>query len=103
MISVSVSVTNLWPCAVELALQLEIVFDDAVVDHDDAPGAVAVRVGVLFRGPAMRGPARVANAEGAVERMLAQNLFQIRELARRAPQTQACALPGLPTAMPAES
>ena len=29
--------------------QLQIVFDDAVVNHDDAPGAVAVRVRVSLR------------------------------------------------------
>ena len=68
----------------EFALQIEIVLDDAVVDDDDAAGAVAMGMGILFRGAAMRGPAGVADAEGAVERMLAQNLFQVGELARRA-------------------
>ena len=86
----------------ELALQVEIIFDNAVVNYDDAAGAVAVRMRVLFSGPAVRGPARVADAERAVERMLAKNLFQIRELARRAPQVEFVA-PGWPTAMPAES
>ena len=52
----------------EFALQVEIVFDDAVVDHDDAAGAVAMRMGILFGGAAVRGPAGVADAEGAVER-----------------------------------
>ena len=70
----------------ELALQLEIIFDNAVMDDDDAAGAVAVRVRVLFGRAAVRGPARVADAEGAVERVLAQNLFQIPQLACRAPQ-----------------
>jgi hypothetical protein len=86
----------------ELALQVEIVFDDAVVDNDDAAGAVAMRVGVLFRGPAVRGPAGVADAEGAVERMLAQHFFQVGR-ACRARRTSSVELPGLPTAMPAES
>ena len=65
----------------EFALQLEIIFDNAVVDDDDAAGAVAMGMGVLFGGAAVRGPAGVADAEGAVERMLAQNLFKVGELA----------------------
>ena len=40
----------------------EVVLDDAVVDDDDAAGAVAVRVRVLFGRPAVRRPARVAEA-----------------------------------------
>ena len=49
-------------------LELEIVLDDAVVDDDEGAGAVAVGVGILFRGPAVGGPAGVADAVGAVER-----------------------------------
>ena len=71
-ISVSVSVTNLWPFGGELALQLEIVLDDAVVHDDDAAVAVAMRMRVLRRGPAVRRPARVADAELAVERIAAR-------------------------------
>ena len=70
--SVSVSVTNVWPCALQLALQLEVVLDDAVVDDDDPAGAVAVRVRVLFGRPAVRGPARVAEAVEPVERLAAR-------------------------------
>ena len=62
MTSVSVSVTNLWPSAVVVLAQRQIVFDDAVVDDDDAAGAIAVGVGVFFGRTAMRGPARVADA-----------------------------------------
>jgi hypothetical protein len=46
----------------EFALELEVVFDDAVVDDDDAAGAVAVGVGVFFGGAAVGGPAGVADA-----------------------------------------
>ena len=67
----------------EFALQVEVVFDDAVVDDDDAAGAVAMGMGVLFGGPAVRGPAGVADAEGAVEGMLA-----------RAPLRGCASLPG---------
>ena len=72
----------------QLALQLEIVFDDAVVDDDDAAGAVAVGMGVLFGWAAVRGPARVADAEGAVERMVAQDVFEISQLAGGAPKLE---------------
>ena len=72
----------------QLPLQLEIVFDDAVVHHDDAPGAVAVRMCVLFRGPAVRCPARVSNAEGAVQWVFAQHFFQVRQLAWGAPHLE---------------
>ena len=65
----SVSVTNLWPCALQLLLQIEIVLDDAVVDDDDLAGAVAVRMGVLLGRPAVRRPARVADAVVAGDRI----------------------------------
>ena len=64
----SVSVTKLWPCALQLLLEIQVVLDDAVVDDDDLAGAVAVRMGVLFGRPAVRGPARVADAVVAGER-----------------------------------
>ncbi len=72
----------------QLVLQLEIVLHNAVVDHHNPPRAVAVRVGILFRRPSVRGPARVADAEGAIHRMLAQNLFQVAQLARSAPHLE---------------
>ena len=65
----------------EFALQIEVVLDDAVVDDDDAAGAVAMRMGVLFSGAAVGGPAGVADAEGAVEGMFAQDFFQVVQLA----------------------
>jgi len=69
----------------ELALELEIIFDDAVVDDDDAPGAVAMGVGIFFRGAAVRGPAGVPDAEGALDGVLEKNLFEIAQLAGSAP------------------
>ena len=65
----------------EFALEVEVIFDDAVVDDDDAAGAVAMGVGVFFGGAAMGGPAGVADAEGAVERMFAKDFFEIAEFA----------------------
>ena len=51
------------------------------MDHHDASGAVAVRVGVFFSGTAMRRPAGVADAIGAIERLEADDFFQIAQLA----------------------
>src|ERR1017187_5626789 len=65
----------------EFAFQGKIIFDDAVVDYHDAASAVAVGMGVFFSGAAMGGPAGVADAEGAIEGMLAQDLFKVGELA----------------------
>ena len=85
----------------EFALEVEVVFDDAVVDDDDAAGAVAMGVGVLFGGAAVGGPAGVADAEGAVEGCSARTSSRLRSLpgARRSCRGRV----GLPTAMPAES
>jgi hypothetical protein len=53
----------------QLVLQIEVVLDDAVVHDDDLPGAVLVRMRVLFRRPAVRGPAGVADAINPFEGM----------------------------------
>ena len=85
----------------QLVLQLEVVLDDAVVHDDDAAGAVAVRVRVLLGGPSVRGPARVADAVHAVDRLVAD-----RQLSRLAsfPADRRSAMPsGLTSATPAES
>ncbi len=73
----------------ELALQVEVILHNAVVDDDDAAGAVAMGMGVFFGGASVGGPAGVADAEGALEGMLAQHLFQIAQLARGAAKPQA--------------
>src|ERR1044071_410824 len=65
----------------QAVFQLKIVFDDAVVNDDDAPRAVAVWMRVLFRRTPVRGPARMADAVSAVEWRQADRLFQIAELA----------------------
>ena len=62
-------------------LEREVVLDDAVVHHDEGAGAVAVRVRVLLSGAAVCGPARVADAVGAVQRLVAQHGFQVAQLA----------------------
>ncbi len=92
MTSVSVSVVNLWPSSISLLLERKIVLDDAVVHDDDSSGAVAMRVSVFFRGAAVRGPARVADAVGAIERLEADDFFQIAQLAFSAANLQAIAI-----------
>ena len=74
------------PFELQLLLQIEIVLDDAVVDDDDAPGAVAMRMGVLLGGPPVRRPARVADAVLAVERTRHDRFLETRELAGAAAQ-----------------
>ena len=88
------------PLRLQLVLQLEVVLDDAVVDDDDAAGAVAVRVRVLFGRPAVRGPARVADAVHAVDRFGRGSRSRGWPASRRAPQRDAL---GLTSATPAES
>ena len=67
--------------AAQLFFQGQVVLDDAVVDHDDVALAVAVGVGVLLAGAAVGGPAGVADAVDAVERLQPNRLFQVAELA----------------------
>ena len=78
----------------ELFFQREIVFDDAVMHHHDISGAVPVGMGILFRRTAMGGPARVADAVGAVERLQADRLFEIAQLAFGAAHLQTVAIAG---------
>jgi hypothetical protein len=62
------------------------------VDDDDAASAVAVRVRVLLGGAAVRGPARVADAVGPVERLEPDGLFEVAQLALGAADVEASAL-----------
>ena len=78
----------------QLLLQADIVLDDAVVHDDDLAGAVAMRMSVLFGGTAVRGPASVADAVGAVERLQPDDLFQVAQLAFGAAHLQAFAVAG---------
>ena len=73
------------PELLQLVLQVQVVLDDAVVHDDDLAGAVLVRMGVLLRGPAVRGPARVADAVDSLERLRVDGLLEVHELARAAP------------------
>src|SRR3970282_924476 len=68
------------PFSSELFFQRQVVLDDAVVDDDDVAFAVAVGGGVFFGGAAVGGPAGVADAVDAVERLETDGFFQVAEL-----------------------
>ncbi len=51
--------------------------------EDELAALVVVRVGVLIRHPAMRGPAGVADADAAMHRRLANDPCQLRNAAHR--------------------
>ena len=65
----------------QLSLQRNIVLDNAVVNDDDSSRAIAMRVSVFFGGTAVRRPASMANPVGAIERLKADDLFQVAQLA----------------------
>ncbi len=69
----------------ELSFEGEIIFDDAIMDDDDPAGAVAMGMGVLFGGAAVSGPTSVSDAVGAIQRFIADDVFQIAQLALGAP------------------
>ena len=72
-----------------MALHLEhlsqgaVVLDDAVVHDRDRAGAVGVRMRVAFGRRAVRGPARVRDADRAVDRMAVHHALEHRDLALR--------------------
>ena len=70
-------------------LELQVVFDDAVVHDDECSGAVAVWVGVLFGGAAVGGPAGMADAVGAFDGVSLENGGEVGELAGSAAELQA--------------
>jgi hypothetical protein len=64
--------------------EFEIVFDDAVVHHDNVARAIAVRVSILLGGTSVSGPAGVTNAVSAFDGRLGDGFFQIAKFSRRA-------------------
>ena len=68
--------------------QLQVVFDDAVVNDHDAVLAVMVRMRVFFGRTPVRGPARVPDAEQPAQRLRANDFFQVAQLSRRAADLQ---------------
>ena len=78
----------------EPALERKIIFDNAVMHNHDFPAAVAMRMGILFGGAAMGGPAGVSDTVSAIERLEADDFFEIAQLAFGAPNLQALAVAG---------
>src|SRR5208337_780158 len=73
----------------KLLFERQVVFDDAVVDDDDASGAVAVGVSIFFGGTATRCKEGVADAIGSVEWPQPDGLFEVAQLALGAANLQA--------------
>ena len=71
----------------ELLLHLQVVFDDAVMDHGD--GVHQVGMGVGLGGAAVGGPAGVADAHLARQGLPAQQLVQFDQFAHAAANGQA--------------
>ena len=68
------------PLVSKLMLEHKVIFNDAVMDHDDAAGAVTMRVGIFLRGSAVGSPPRMTDTEGAFKRLVTQHFFQVGEL-----------------------
>src|SRR5262245_43938135 len=67
--------------ALQLAFEFEVIFDDAIVDDDDPPQAIAVRVRVLFGRSSVLGPAAVPQGRLAFQRLVLYRLHQAVQLA----------------------
>ena len=99
--SVSVSDANVDALGHEFQLELGEVFDDAVVDQGQLAAVGQVRVRVLVRGAAVRGPAGVADAG---QRLRQRVLLQLGERLLSLPDFFRDEMdPSETTATPAES
>src|ERR1700719_990240 len=72
---------ELMPFLFEFLLELQVIFDDAIVHNDDFALTVAMRMGIFLCRPAMRGPARVSEAIDPIDGIVADGLFEIRQFA----------------------
>src|SRR5262249_33252354 len=70
------------PLFLQLMLQFEVVLDDHVLYHTDVSAAVAVRMGILFRRPAVGSPAGVADAVVPFEAVVFQQFYQVDQFPR---------------------
>lgn len=66
-------------------LQIEIIFDDAVVNNGDSPFAVAVGMSIVFGGIAVGGPARMTDPAGSLHGFNPKDAFEIRQFAGTSP------------------
>src|SRR5579862_3623381 len=85
---------ELVPFLDQLTLEHNVVFDDAVVHHDNAPAAVAMRVSVFLRGTAVSRPTCVTDAVGAIQWLQTDRFFEIAQFAFGAAYLQAFAISG---------
>ena len=69
----------------QLLLEIDVILDDSVMNHDISAFAAGMRVSVFFGRTAVRRPARMPQADRAIERLARELLFQISELALGAP------------------
>jgi hypothetical protein len=76
----------------QLALQSQVILDDAVMHHHDVAVAIAMRMGILFGRPSVCRPTRMADAIGPFYRIQTQSLFEVTQLALCPPHPQAVAL-----------
>ena len=67
--------------ALKLFLELEIVFNDAIVHDDDLSGAIAMRMRIFLGGTAVRSPASVSNTVSSFDRRFLNGLFEIAKFA----------------------
>src|SRR5882762_9768014 len=79
---------ELMALALQLLFQLQVIFDDAVVDYHNLPGAVPMRMGVFFGGTAMSRPARVPDTVGAFNWRFLQRFLKVPQFPGRAANLQ---------------
>ena len=77
----------------QLLFQQDVILDNPVVYDHNPPGAITVGMRVFFCGTPVRGPAGMADAVCAIERLETNDFFQIAQLALGAPNLQAFAVP----------
>src|SRR5712692_8225592 len=68
----------------KLALQCEIILDDAVVGNDDPSVTITMRMGIFFGWAAVRRPTCVPQTELAANGLLLKEFFEILQLSRTA-------------------
>src|SRR5580704_5792893 len=65
----------------QFLLERDVVFNDAVVHHDNTPSAIPMRMRILFSRSAVRGPARMTDSVSAVQGFKTDYFFQVSQFA----------------------
>src|SRR5690349_6701433 len=76
----------------KLLFQIDIVFDDAVVDDYDLVLAAGMWMGVYFEQASVRRPSRMAQSDHTHDRLLLKDAFQNRKFSRTSPQLDPAAV-----------